>query len=133
MRHTKTAYTRYDRKTSCKARQILLALQGPSPSRCEAPEEYANLRWMMVFVPAMWTIWALVVLLFAAVKLYGLMLRGGRNGQLALDGSAANVQAQQAELAAKVNKVRSAERMLLWAVCAITVFLLAYHVVSMLK
>jgi len=87
----------------------------------------------MVFVPAMWTIWALVVLLFAAVKLYGLMLRGGRSGQLALDGSPANVQAQQAELAAKVNKVRSAERMLLWAVCAITVFLLAYHVVSMLK
>jgi hypothetical protein len=88
---------------------------------------------MMVLIPVMWSIWGVVVLLFAAVKLYALMLIRANSGQLVLDGSSQQVSAQQAAETAKLNKARSAERVLLWTVLALTVILLACHVMGVGK
>lgn len=87
----------------------------------------------MVLIPVMWSIWGVVVLLFAAIKLYALMLVRANSGQLVLDGSSQQVAAQQTAETAKLNKVRSAERVLLWAVLALTVVLLAFHVMGVGK
>ncbi len=87
----------------------------------------------MELLLVMWSIWGAVVLLFAAVKLYALMLVRANSSQLVLDGSSQNLPAQQAAETAKLNKVRSAERVLLWAVLAITAILLVNHVTHMIK
>lgn len=87
----------------------------------------------MVLIPLMWSVWGVVVLLFAAVKLYALMLTRANSGQLVLDGSSQQLLAQQTAKTAKLSKVRSAERILLWAVLAFTVILLACHVMGVGK
>jgi hypothetical protein len=88
---------------------------------------------MMVLVPLMWSIWGVVVLLFAAVKLYAFMLVRANGGQLVLDGSSQQVSAQQTAGIARLNKVRSMERVLLWAVLAMTVIMLVCHVMGVGK
>lgn len=87
----------------------------------------------MVLIPLLWSIWGAVVLLFAAVKLYAFMLVRANAGQLVLDASSQQVSAQQTAGTARLNKVRSYERVLLWAVLAMTVVLLACHVMGVGK
>lgn len=67
----------------------------------------------MPFVPAMWTVWGALFLVFAALKLYVSRLSRDEDDQLFLDESFDHVRVAQAAMAAKVSKVQPLERAVL--------------------
>jgi hypothetical protein len=68
---------------------------------------------MMPFVPAMWTVWGVLLLVFAALKLYVSRLSRDEDDQLVLDESFDRLRSEQATIASKVNKIQPIEH----AVC----------------
>jgi hypothetical protein len=86
---------------------------------------------MMPFVPAMWTVWGALLLVFAALKLYVSRLSRDEDDQLFLDESFDHVRVAQAAIAAKVNKIQPVQRAVLWVLGAMTLFVLGYYVLDM--
>ncbi len=86
----------------------------------------------MPFVPAMWTIWGALVLLFAALKLYISRLSRDEDDQLILDESFEHVRVEQATIAAKVNKVEPIEHTVLWVLGAMSLFVICYYIFNMI-
>jgi cbb3-type cytochrome oxidase subunit 3 len=86
-------------------------------------------RWSMTgFVPVMWTVWGVLVLILVALYVYRAKLTQDEDDQLILDESFDNVKNEQAEIIAKVNKIEPLVRILKWAVALATVSVLAYYI-----
>ena len=83
---------------------------------------------MMGFVPVMWTVWGVLVLVLVALYVYRAKLTQDEDDQLILDESFDNVKNEQAEIIAKVNKIEPMVRILKWAVALATVSVLAYYI-----
>jgi cbb3-type cytochrome oxidase subunit 3 len=83
---------------------------------------------MTGFVPAMWTVWGVLVLILVALYVYRAKLTQDEDDQLILDESFDNVKNEQAEIIAKVNKIEPLVRILKWAVALATVSVLAYYI-----
>ncbi len=86
----------------------------------------------MPFIPAMWTVWGALLLVFAALKLYVSRLSRDEDDQLVLDESFSRLRSEQAVIAAKVNKVQPIEHAVLWVLGAMTLFILGYYVLDMI-
>ena len=82
----------------------------------------------MTFVPVMWTVWGVSLLLLAALKLYIGRMTRDEDDQLVLDESFSRVKQEQAEIMAKVNKIAPLLRANMWLVGAMTVFVVGYYV-----
>ncbi len=87
----------------------------------------------MPFVPAMWTIWGALVLLFSALKLYISRLSRDEEDQLILDESFEHLRLEQAAIVAKVNKVEPVEHAVLWVLCAMSLFVVCYYILNMVN
>jgi hypothetical protein len=87
---------------------------------------------MMPFVPAMWTVWGVLLLVFAALKLYVSRLSRDEDDQLVLDESFDRLRSEQATIASKVNKIQPIEHAVLWVLGAMTLFVLGYYVLDMI-
>jgi len=83
---------------------------------------------MTGFVPVMWTVWGVLVLILVALYVYRAKLTQDEDDQLILDESFDNVKNEQAEIIAKVNKIEPLVRILKWAVALATVSVLAYYI-----
>ena len=83
---------------------------------------------MTGFVPAMWTVWGVLVLILVALYVYRAKLTQDEDDQLILDESFENVKNEQAEIVAKVNRIQPALRVLQWLVIAATVFIVGYYI-----
>jgi nucleoside recognition membrane protein YjiH len=82
----------------------------------------------MTFIPAMWTVWGVLVLLLAVLKLYIGRLTRDEDDQVILDDSFSSVKDEQAAIVAKVNKIEPLLRLNLWLVGAMTVFVIGYYI-----
>ncbi|MFZ0337795.1 MAG: hypothetical protein WAL45_07170 [Terracidiphilus sp.] len=86
----------------------------------------------MLFVPAMWTVWGALLLVFAVLKLYVSRLSRDEDDQLVLDESFDRLRSEQAAIASKVSKIQPIERTVLWVLGAMTLFVLGYYVLDMI-
>ncbi len=82
----------------------------------------------MTFVPVMWFVWSLFVVVMAALYIYRSSLTRDEEDQLFLDDSFEHEKMAQAAIVAKVTKVEPAIRVSQWLVIAMTVFVLVYYV-----
>ncbi|HUA96994.1 MAG TPA: hypothetical protein VMA34_01550 [Terracidiphilus sp.] len=88
---------------------------------------------MSGFAPAMWAVWALFMLLFAAVKLYASNLEKNEDDQLFLDDSFNHVKSEQDAIVARVHQVEPYLRLTLVLACVMSLFVVGYYVLDMVR
>ncbi len=87
----------------------------------------------MTFVPAMWAIWAVLLLVFIIVKLYVSRLGRDEDDELALLESSEHLRAEQAVILSKLHKVEPIQRVTLWVLGAASLFVIVYYVHDMVS
>ncbi len=88
---------------------------------------------MQGFVPIMWSVWAALVLLVLALKIYSGRLSRDEDDQIILDDSFDHVKSQQAAILARVHKIEPVTRVALWVAAAMTVVVIAYYAIDMYR
>ncbi len=88
---------------------------------------------MTGLVPVMWSVWGAFVLIVIALKLYTVRLTRDEDDQVILDDSFNNLRAEQADIVARVNKIRPLERTSMWLVVAMTVVVIAYYGIDIMN
>jgi hypothetical protein len=85
-------------------------------------------RWGMTFATEMMIAWGILVVITGALMLYRAKLQGNEMDQVSLDDTFAKEKAENEAIAAKVNKVQPAIRVLSWLVAVATVIVIVYWV-----
>lgn len=80
-----------------------------------------------MFVPAMWGLWAALVLITLILNVFKGRIARDEEDQIFLDDSFAHERAQQAEIVAKVNRLAPVLRVSLVATGCMTVVVIAYY------
>lgn len=83
---------------------------------------------MSMFVIAMWSVWALLVLLVIALYIYRGRLTKDEEDELYLDDAFKAEREQQALIAAKVAKIEPTIRISRWLAVAATVFVVIFYI-----
>lgn len=86
----------------------------------------------MPLVPWMWALWAALVLLFLALKIYVARLSRDEDDQIVLDESFEHVREEQAVIVARINRVQPLVRVVLVLLAAMTFFVAAYYIRDMI-
>ena len=81
----------------------------------------------MTFVPVMWSVWGLTVLILAALIIYRSRLTRDEEDQIFLDDSFSHEKANQTAIVAKVNKVQPIVRGSELVVGLATLFVIGYY------
>lgn len=87
----------------------------------------------MTFVPVMWSVWVVLVVILAALYVYRSSLTKDEEDQIFLDDSFDNEKNAQAAIVAKVNKIEPYVRISLWLVGASTVVVIGYYVIDFIN
>ena len=91
-------------------------------------------RWSMTqFATVMMISWGALAVITGALMLYRAKLQGNEVDQVSLDDTFARERAENEALAAKVNKVQPAIRVLGWLVTVATVVVAAYWALDFIK
>lgn len=85
---------------------------------------------MTGFVPVMWVIWGVLVLLMLSLKIYTDRLSRDEDDQIILDDAFDHLKTEQAAIVAKVNKVQPLRKASMWLAVAATVFVIGYYAVD---
>jgi nucleoside recognition membrane protein YjiH len=85
---------------------------------------------MQGFVPIMWSVWGVLVLLVLALKIYSGRLTRDEDDQIILDESFDRVKNEQAAIVAKVHKIEPVMRAALWVAAAMTLVVVVYYVID---
>ncbi len=88
---------------------------------------------MTGIVPVMWAVWAVLVLIMLALKVYSGRLTRDEDDQLVLDSAFDHVKAEQAAIMEKVHKIEPLRKVSLWLAVAATVFVIGYYVMDILS
>jgi hypothetical protein len=78
----------------------------------------------------MWSVWAVLVVVLAALYVYRSRLTRDEDDQIYLDEAFNHEKDAQAAIVARVNKVSPYVRVTSWLVAASTVFVIGYYVVD---
>jgi hypothetical protein len=81
-----------------------------------------------MFVPVMWIVWSVFVVLTAGLYIYRSSLTKNEEDQIFLDDSFQQEKTEQAVISAKVAKIEPLVRLARWIVVAMTVFVIAYYI-----
>jgi len=87
----------------------------------------------MTFVPMMWSVWGLTILLMAGVLLYRSRLSRDEEDQLFLDDSFSHEKANQAVIAGKVSKVQPVVKSTEIIAAVATLFVIGYYIIDMIN
>jgi hypothetical protein len=88
---------------------------------------------MTGFVPIMWFVWGALVVLLAVVNLYQSRLARDEEDQIFLGEGFKEERSAQAAIAERVNKVQPFKRLALWMVAAMTLFVVAYYILDVIR
>jgi hypothetical protein len=88
---------------------------------------------MTGFVPVMWSVWGVLVLLLASVNLYSSRLARDEEDQIFLGEGFDQEKSAQASIAAKVSKIEPVKKLALWLLGAMTLFVIGYYVLDIIK
>jgi nucleoside recognition membrane protein YjiH len=83
---------------------------------------------MTGFVPVMWSVWGVLVLLMICLKIYAGRLTRDEDDQIILDDSFDNVKVEQAAIMAKVARLEPVLRIVFWLAVAATLVVIVYYV-----
>jgi hypothetical protein len=86
----------------------------------------------MTFVPVMWSVWVLTILIVAVVLLYRSRLGRDEEDQLFLDDSFSHEKANQAAIAARVSKVQPVVRGTQIIAALATLFVIGYYIIDVI-
>ncbi len=84
----------------------------------------------MTFVPVMWSVWVVLVVIMAGLYVYRSSLTKDEEDQIFLDDSFDHERSAQAAIVAKVNKIQPYVRVSLWLVGIATVFVIGYYLLD---
>jgi hypothetical protein len=87
----------------------------------------------MTFVPAMWIVWVVLLLLSVILKLYVSLLGRSEDNELILLESSEHLRLEQADIHSKLHKVEPIQRAFLWVWGAASLFVLVYYVHDMVN
>lgn len=82
----------------------------------------------MTFVPVMWVVWAVLVVITAGLYIYRSNLTKDEEDQIFLDDSFDNEKNAQAAIVAKVNRIEPVIRTFLWVCVVATIFVIGYYI-----
>jgi hypothetical protein len=85
---------------------------------------------MTGFAPIMLSVWGALVLILVAIKMYVSRLSRDEDDQLILDESFDHVKTEQAAIMARVHKIEPIQRVALWLVGVMTLFVIGYYVID---
>jgi hypothetical protein len=88
---------------------------------------------MTGFVPIMWFVWGALVVLLDVVNLYQSRLARDEEDQIFLGEGFKEERSAQAAIAERVNKVQPFKRLALWMVAAMTLFVVAYYILDVIR
>ena len=86
----------------------------------------------MTFVPVMWSVWGVLVVLMASFHVYRSSLEKNEDDQIFLDDSFSHERAEQEAIVARVNKVEPILNILKWSVGAMTLVVVVYYIYDIL-
>jgi len=87
----------------------------------------------MMFVPVMWSVWGLTILLMAAVLLYRSRLGRDEEDQLFLGDSLSQEKANQAVISDRVSKVQPIVKSTEIIAAVATLFVVGYYIIDMIN
>lgn len=87
----------------------------------------------MTFVPAMWAIWAGIVLVSAILKLYAARVGRDEDDELVLLESSEHLRAEQSAIVARLKKIEPVQRAFLWILTAASLFVAIYYIHDMVN
>ena len=88
---------------------------------------------MTGFVPVMWSIWGVLVVVMLALKIYSGRLSRNEENQLVLDSAFDNLKTEQAAIADSMHKLEPIRKASLWLVVAATVFVVGYYAMDVVN
>ncbi|MGA2046393.1 MAG: hypothetical protein ABSG96_01820 [Terracidiphilus sp.] len=88
---------------------------------------------MTGFVPVMWAIWGVLVVVMLALKIYSGRLSRNEENQLVLDSAFDNLKTEQAAIADSMHKLEPIRKASLWLVVAATVFVVGYYAMDVVN
>jgi len=88
---------------------------------------------MTQFATVMMICWAVLAVITGALVLYRAKLQGNETDIVARDDTFAREAAENEALAAKVNKIQPAIRILSWVLAAATVIVIVYWIVDVIQ
>jgi hypothetical protein len=88
---------------------------------------------MTGFVPVMWVIWGVLVLIVLALKIYSDRLSRDEDDQIVLDSAFDHVKAEQAAIVAKVNKIEPVRKIMMWLAVVMTVVVIGYYIMDIVN
>jgi nucleoside recognition membrane protein YjiH len=88
---------------------------------------------MQGFVPIMWSVWGVLVLLVLILKIYGSRLTRDEDDQIILDDSFDRIKAEQAAIVAKAHKIEPITRVALWVALAMTLVVIVYYAIDIYR
>ncbi len=87
----------------------------------------------MTFVPVMWVVWGVLVIISAALYLYRSGLTKDEEDQIFLDDSFEHEKNAQAAIMSKVSKVEPLLKGALWLVAIATLFVIGYYILDIIN
>jgi hypothetical protein len=86
----------------------------------------------MTLVPVMWSVWGALVLVFALLKFFAAKLGSSESDQIVLDEVFEHVKSENDAILAKVGRIEGVSRIVMWALIAVTLFVIVYYVIDMI-
>ncbi len=87
----------------------------------------------MSMVPVMWSVWAALVLVLAALYIYRSTLERNEEDQIFLDDAFEHERSAQSAILAKVNKVQPVLRVSMILASVATVFVIGYYAMDVFQ
>ena len=84
----------------------------------------------MGFVPVMWAVWGVSFVFMVAVAIFSARLGRNEEAQICLADSSSHVKDEQAEIAARLNRVQPVKRIALAIVGVMTVVVVGYYILD---
>jgi hypothetical protein len=87
---------------------------------------------MTGFVPVMWAVWGVLVLIVLALKIYTGRLSRDEDDQIVLDSAFDHLKDEQAAIVAKVNKIQPLRKVALGLAVLMTVVVIGYYILDIM-
>ena len=108
-----------------------------APQFAARGREGSNSRWKdtetMNWVPVIWSLWGVSVLLMAAVSIYASRLAKDEEDQLFLADSSSHAQTEQADIASKVGKLEPLKKAAMALLAVMTLLVVVFYLFDFVR
>jgi hypothetical protein len=87
----------------------------------------------MQFSTVLWTIWGVLTGSYAIIRIYEMGLGRDEEDLVLLHEGLSNAQAEQAAIAARLNRVEPIKRKMMWVVFSMSLVVVTYYIVDMVR